>query len=29
MPVELALIAAFYFVTNRWLGWWQPSESLT
>ncbi|MFO1323387.1 MAG: CPBP family intramembrane glutamic endopeptidase [Burkholderiales bacterium] len=29
VPVELALIAAFYFVTNRWLGWWQPSETLT
>jgi len=29
VPVELALIAAFYFVTNQWLGWWQPSESLT
>ena len=29
VPVELALIAAFYFFTNRYLGWWQPSESLT
>ena len=29
MPLELALIAAFYFATNRWLGWWQPSEALT
>ena len=29
VPIELALIAAFYFVTNRWLGWWQPSEALT
>jgi Type II CAAX prenyl endopeptidase Rce1-like len=29
VPIELALIAAFYFVTNRYLGWWQPSESLT
>ena len=28
-PLELALIAAFYYATNRWLGWWQPSESLT
>ncbi len=27
--IELALIAAFYYATNRWLGWWQPSESLT
>ncbi len=29
VPIELALIAAFYFATNRWLGWWQPSEALT
>jgi hypothetical protein len=29
VPIELALIAAFYFVTNRYLGWWQPSETLT
>lgn len=29
VPVELAVIAAFYFVTNRYFGWWQPSESLT
>lgn len=29
VPIELALIATFYFVTNRWLGWWQPSEALT
>ena len=29
VPIELALISAFYFVTNQWLGWWQPSESLT
>ncbi len=29
VPIELALIAAFYYATNRWLGWWQPSESLT
>lgn len=29
VPLELAFIAAFYFATNRWLGWWQPSESLT
>ena len=27
--IELALIASFYYATNRWLGWWQPSESLT
>ncbi|HLX29666.1 MAG TPA: CPBP family intramembrane glutamic endopeptidase [Casimicrobiaceae bacterium] len=29
VPIELALIAAFYYATNRWLGWWQPSEMLT
>jgi hypothetical protein len=29
VPLELALIAAFYYGTNRWLGWWQPSEVLT
>ncbi|MEO8752922.1 MAG: CPBP family intramembrane glutamic endopeptidase, partial [Casimicrobiaceae bacterium] len=29
VPIELALIAAFYYVTNQWLGWWQPSEALT
>ena len=29
VPVELALISLFYFATNQWLGWWQPSESLT
>ncbi|MEO8675319.1 MAG: CPBP family intramembrane glutamic endopeptidase [Casimicrobiaceae bacterium] len=29
VPLELALVAAFYYATNRYLGWWQPSESLT
>jgi hypothetical protein len=29
VPIELALIAAFYFVTNHYFGWWQPSETLT
>ena len=29
VPIELALIAAFYYATNRWLGWWQPSEVLS
>ena len=29
VPIELALVAVFYFATNRWLGWWQPSEVLT
>jgi hypothetical protein len=29
VPIELGLIAAFYFVTNRYFGWWQPSEILT
>ena len=28
VPIQLALIAVFYFVTNQWLGWWQPSEAL-
>ncbi|MEO8740502.1 MAG: CPBP family intramembrane glutamic endopeptidase [Casimicrobiaceae bacterium] len=29
VPLELALIVTFYFITNRYLGWWQPSESLS
>jgi len=29
VPVELALIAGFYFLTNTYFGWWQPSESLS
>ena len=29
VPIELALVAVFYYATNRWLGWWQPSETLT
>ncbi len=29
VPIGLALIMAFYYATNRWFGWWQPSESLT
>jgi hypothetical protein len=29
VPIELALIAAFYYATNRFAGWWQPSEVLT
>lgn len=29
VPIELALIAIFYYATNRWLGWWQPSEYLS
>ncbi len=29
VPIALGLIAAFYYVTNHFLGWWQPSESLT
>ncbi len=29
VPIELAFIAAFYYISNQWLGWWQPSESLT
>ncbi len=29
VPLELALVALFYFATNTWLGWWQPSEYLS
>ncbi len=29
VPIELGLIAAFYFVTNRYFGWWQPSSEMT
>jgi hypothetical protein len=29
VPIELGVIAVFYFVTNRYFGWWQPSELLT
>jgi hypothetical protein len=29
VPIELALVGAFYFATNHYLGWWQPSEVLT
>ncbi|HUH95458.1 MAG TPA: type II CAAX endopeptidase family protein [Casimicrobiaceae bacterium] len=29
VPIELGLIAAFYYVTNRYFAWWQPSELLT
>lgn len=29
VPIELAFVATFYYATNRWLGWWQPSEQLT
>ncbi|HYQ99786.1 MAG TPA: type II CAAX endopeptidase family protein [Casimicrobiaceae bacterium] len=29
VPLALAFVAAFYYATNRWLGWWQPSEALT
>ena len=29
VPIELAIIAGFYLVTNRYFGWWQPSESLS
>lgn len=29
VPIELALISGFYFVTNHYFGWWQPSESLS
>jgi hypothetical protein len=29
VPLALGFIAAFYYATNHFLGWWQPSESLT
>ena len=29
VPIELGLIAGFYAITNRYFGWWQPSELLT
>jgi hypothetical protein len=29
VPLELAFVVLFYLATNRWLGWWQPSEALT
>ncbi|MFO1302733.1 MAG: type II CAAX endopeptidase family protein [Burkholderiales bacterium] len=29
VPIELAFVALFYALTNRYLGWWQPSEQLT
>src|SRR5581483_8932751 len=29
VPIELGLVATFYYATNRYLGWWQPSEVLT
>ncbi len=29
VAIDLAFIAVFYYATNRWLGWWQPSEVLT
>jgi len=29
VPLELALVAAFYYATNKWFGWWQPSEMLS
>lgn len=27
--LELGFVVAFYFATNRYFGWWQPSEALT
>jgi hypothetical protein len=29
VPIELGLVAIFYFVTNRYLHWWQPSSEMT
>jgi hypothetical protein len=29
VPLQLALVSIFYYVTNRYFGWWQPSSELT
>jgi len=29
VPLALGFVAAFYYATNHFLGWWQPSESMT
>ncbi len=29
IPVELGLVAVFYYVTNTYLHWWQPSSEMT
>ncbi|MEO6929292.1 MAG: CPBP family intramembrane glutamic endopeptidase [Casimicrobiaceae bacterium] len=29
VPLAMALVAVFYYVTNRYLHWWQPSSQLT
>jgi len=29
VPLALGFVAAFYYATNHYLGWWQPSESMT
>src|SRR5437899_4633343 len=29
VPIALGFVSAFYYATNHFLGWWQPSESLT
>jgi hypothetical protein len=29
VPLQLALVSIFYFVTNRYFGWWQPSSEMT
>ena len=29
IPVELALVAVFYYVTNKYFNWWQPSSEMT
>ena len=29
VPLGLAFVFGFYYVTNQWFGWWQPSEALT
>ncbi|MEP7061493.1 MAG: CPBP family intramembrane glutamic endopeptidase [Betaproteobacteria bacterium] len=29
IPIELALVAVFYYVTNKYFNWWQPSSEMT
>src|SRR4030095_10548159 len=29
VPLALGFVAAFYYATNHYLGWWQPSASMT
>lgn len=29
IPIELGLVAIFYYVTNKYFNWWQPSSEMT